>query len=333
METVSTPETKPQKSELCSDWDAVTKAFGSFPAPKLDFDPYGQLTEQTWIFRGHKDAEYPLQPRIEREKPGSWAAVEWLVLQEFRAKARMHIDPYDLPPSDEKLSWLALMQHYGVWTRLLDFTFSPYIALYFALRERTKEEQKSPAVRMWAINARALLDQAALVSNRADREQEEHQAQKLGKQPTLRATRFDPADAISVGAELQGLYKSWSGTIAKALDPEPKRRDCFNEHGFVVFASPPVQTRRLSSQQGTFLFSGAEDLTFEKSLFKMMSGRDGWYRQFKIPSQELPELERRLLQMNVHDLSLFPDMEGLAGFIRQKARLHWVPNDSLPADQ
>ena len=29
--------------------------------------------------------------------------------------------------------------------------------------------------------------------------------------------------------------------------------------------------------------------------------------------------------MNIHDLSLFPDIEGLAGFIRQKIRLHWVP--------
>jgi hypothetical protein len=28
--------------------------------------------------------------------------------------------------------------------------------------------------------------------------------------------------------------------------------------------------------------------------------------------------------MNIHDLALFPDMEGLAGFINQKIRLHWL---------
>jgi hypothetical protein len=29
-------------------------------------------------------------------------------------------------------------------------------------------------------------------------------------------------------------------------------------------------------------------------------------------------------QVNIHDLALFPDMEGLAGFIKQKIRLHWL---------
>jgi hypothetical protein len=31
--------------------------------------------------------------------------------------------------------------------------------------------------------------------------------------------------------------------------------------------------------------------------------------------------------MNIHDLSLFPDIEGLAGFLKQRARLHWDPDD------
>jgi hypothetical protein len=33
----------------------------------------------------------------------------------------------------------------------------------------------------------------------------------------------------------------------------------------------------------------------------------------------------RATPLNVHDLSLFPDTEGLAGFVRQKIRLHWSP--------
>ena len=55
----------------------------------------------------------------------------------------------------------------------------------------------------------------------------------------------------------------------------------------------------------------------------MAAVRSPWYNVFEIPSRLLPEVEDRLFQMNIHELSLFPDVEGLAGFIRQKVRLHW----------
>jgi len=37
----------------------------------------------------------------------------------------------------------------------------------------------------------------------------------------------------------------------------------------------------------------------------------------------LEQVEEQLFRFNVHDLSLFPDIEGLAGFVLQKIRLHW----------
>jgi hypothetical protein len=58
------------------------------------------------------------------------------------------------------------------------------------------------------------------------------------------------------------------------------------------------------------------------SLDRMMKG-DHWYRRFRVPAAALSEIEKQLFQLNIHDLSLFPDSEGLAGFVRQKVRLHW----------
>lgn len=78
-------------------------------------------------------------------------------------------------------------------------------------------------------------------------------------------------------------------------------------------------------EQGVFLFSGAEGRTFEDSLEMMMQDTRGpWHKRFRNhPAASLPEIEEELFQLNIHELSLFPDTEGLAGFVRQKLRLHW----------
>jgi hypothetical protein len=69
----------------------------------------------------------------------------------------------------------------------------------------------------------------------------------------------------------------------------------------------------------------AEDRSFEESLERMMgSTKGGWYRRFRIPRKTLDELEKRLFQMNIHELSLFPDVQGLAGFVRQRMRLYMM---------
>jgi hypothetical protein len=56
----------------------------------------------------------------------------------------------------------------------------------------------------------------------------------------------------------------------------------------------------------------------------MMQGeKQQWYKRFRVPEDALEKVEEQLFQFNIHDLSLFPDIEGLAGFVRQKIRLHW----------
>ena len=90
-------------------------------------------------FRGHKRHDYPLAPSI---KPVH-ACTDWS-WAEHRALCEFHMDPRQLPPAtpDDKLSSLAIMQHYGAPTRLIDFTFSPHVALFFALRNGGANESE-----------------------------------------------------------------------------------------------------------------------------------------------------------------------------------------------
>jgi hypothetical protein len=113
--------------------------------------------ESHYIFRGHSNSTWPLQSSLERMLPAAEVDVlrraEDYSLKEFQSKFHL----YDLPnrPPTSKLEWLSLMQHYGVPTRLLDFTTSPYVALYFAMETLSSQQSEDPCI--FAIDFRALL--------------------------------------------------------------------------------------------------------------------------------------------------------------------------------
>ena len=103
-----------------------------------------------WAFRGEKDERFPLYSSLSRYlqnfrvAPKAWADQEARVLRIFKRKAHQFLDkPPDL---DDEFQWMALMQHHGAPTRLLDFTWSPYVAAFFAL-ERTLGDGV-----VWALN-------------------------------------------------------------------------------------------------------------------------------------------------------------------------------------
>lgn len=84
-----------------------------------------------WIYRGVSDKTYQLLPRIGRLEFRSHYSekTERLLLRTFKQRAVRHVSPQ---PASE-LEWLALGQHHGLPTRLLDWSYSPLVALYFAV--------------------------------------------------------------------------------------------------------------------------------------------------------------------------------------------------------
>ncbi|MHB1626009.1 MAG: FRG domain-containing protein [Candidatus Dormibacteria bacterium] len=57
----------------------------------------------------------------------------------------------DRPPTQDRLAWWELMQHHGVPTRLLDWTQSPFIALWFAFRDH---QDGGDDVALWIFDSR-----------------------------------------------------------------------------------------------------------------------------------------------------------------------------------
>jgi hypothetical protein len=85
-------------------------------------------TNLRWLFRGQADAAWNLEPSVHR---GYSQQQERYFTNEFRVRARSRYAA--CPENSDYSGWLAIMQHYGLPTRLLDWTYSPLVAAFFAV--------------------------------------------------------------------------------------------------------------------------------------------------------------------------------------------------------
>lgn len=115
------------------------------------------------IYRGHSDAKYELDPSIFRpavisaSSDNERLAKEKSLLRYFKKWARPYFT--DKPSYSDDWHWLALARHYELPTRLLDWSESAGVALYFAV-QRDKECDAT----LWCSERPEIVDSSSLLS-------------------------------------------------------------------------------------------------------------------------------------------------------------------------
>lgn len=184
----------------------------------------GVLRDDTeFWFRGHADFAWTLTPSALRYKTAEKRSKALDLLADFKRYVKIKLS--NLPTHDEELEWVQLARHYGLPTRLLDWTRNAAIALYCA-------SQQVPASRH--------ADGAVFVLNPKDLNR---QADEGVKNPRIFDAHTD-VDRIK-------RYLALSG------DRNPR--------GVKTIAINPVwNSERILLQQGVFTLHGSRDFTLTR---------------------------------------------------------------------
>jgi len=110
-----------------------------------------------YVFRGQSDDAWPLETSFDRwfrirykDQAGDRLAIADSLIREFRAELTRRYPKHEALIGAES-EIIALAQHFGVPTRLLDWSASPYIAAFFSFSDAVSLSMTSKGVAIWAL--------------------------------------------------------------------------------------------------------------------------------------------------------------------------------------
>ena len=262
------------------------------------------LKNPIWAFRGQSDKKWPLSTKFERESkkhdlnPYFYRTCERNIIREFKRQASQHISA--LPKEKDTIDWLSLIQHFGGPTRLLDFSYSFYVAAFFATNNSLSDSA------IWGINVNHLIKRDECFYQHL---------KKIGYYDTIQK------------------YVEFANKVLETCQFDVEAQSYIRTNVCVV--EPYVQEQRLCIQQGFFLFPTNIKKSFESNLLESLgidketidkdsftkirkknlnsiSGDEIAIVKFTLSKRMIYEASNQLRSMNITDATLFPGIDGFA---------------------
>lgn len=225
-----------------------------------------------YAFRGLSDCSYRLENSFLRNC-GIRPELEYHILRNFRKYARTS----EPNLTNTQLRSLVLAQHHGLPTRLLDWTYSPFIAMHFATCNTEKFDTDGV---IWKVDF--------------------VKVNQLIPEPLKTLLTSEKCNAFTVEM-LESEFTSL------------QRFDNIIGTGNVLFFEPPSIDDRIVNQFA--LFSIMSDAT--SILDDWLIQHKGIFRRIIIPAELKWEVRDKLDQANITERVLFPGLDGLASWLKR----------------
>lgn len=236
------------------------------------FDPELGRYRDDFIYRGVSDKQYKLLTKLQRVC-GHNIGLEPSIIRNF-----IKYGYADLVHSKSLFQKLAMGQHYGLPTRLLDWSYSPLVAAHFATVDLDMYDRDG---------AIYCLDLA-------------------------QANRALPKELYSL------LQKENANTFTISnldhLFPSLESMQEFADKPFFLFFEPASTSNRISNQYA--LFSMVSDPSV--SLYDLMPNDDSIFYKIIIPKEIKLEIRDKLDYINISERFILPGLDGICSWLSRR---------------